>query len=147
MACMLTTRSAVAHAFEHQRYSSLCRKVTSLQSYQKFPWALLGHLLKLLVSVVSWNPLSLLQQASKREGSKMENRSVLMKTFPMFYAFSHTSLSDSDFMMDTILSNAIILIRNAIWWCEECLATAAGDTSRILEIFKVFAHFMLHFSF
>lgn len=50
---------------------------------------------------------------------------------------SDGSLEGPDEAEDVTLGNAILFMRNAIWWREECLATAIGDTGRILEILKV----------
>jgi hypothetical protein len=38
---------------------------------------------------------------------------------------------------DIGLANAIVFIRDAIWWIEACRAVAVGDAGRVLEIFKV----------
>jgi hypothetical protein len=48
--------------------------------------------------------------------------------------------SDQPFTGDHVLQNAILFLRDSIWWTEFCYAVAEGDTGRVFEILKVRNH-------
>jgi hypothetical protein len=80
-------------------------------------------------------------QASTSKQSKRTNDSSAVEE----EVLSELSADEDSTLLerpDITLANAILFVRNAIWWTEYCSAVAMGDTGRVYEILKVSSELM-----